>query len=240
MQNRYAGDIGDFSKLGILRVLQAAGLTIGVNWYLSPDESHNSDGRHVGYLNSEKYWECDKDLCLELKQIVTSGKREISALQSEKILSAVYFSDMLDFSDCSKRKRNEVRKEWHHRGLQHLKGLDVVCLDPDNGLLVPSAEGTRKENKYAKVEEVVDYYRQGSTVIYYQHKARKPDSFYSEQQKRLLKNPELIDASGLGLKFITTSQRYYFFLIQPEHKKIIENALHRMLATAWQEHFIPI
>ena len=30
MQNRYTGDIGDFSKLGLLRALQAAGLSIGL------------------------------------------------------------------------------------------------------------------------------------------------------------------------------------------------------------------
>ena len=29
MQNKYAGDIGDYGKLGLLRFLHAAGLTIG-------------------------------------------------------------------------------------------------------------------------------------------------------------------------------------------------------------------
>lgn len=55
MQNRYTGDIGDFGKLGLLRVLQESGLTIGVNWYLVPDENHNSDGRHVQYLENADY-----------------------------------------------------------------------------------------------------------------------------------------------------------------------------------------
>ncbi|MGN1144419.1 MAG: hypothetical protein ACI4SU_07600 [Anaerovoracaceae bacterium] len=48
MQNRYTGDIGDFGKLGLLRQLSGAGFSIGVNWYLTPDESHNGDGRHIG------------------------------------------------------------------------------------------------------------------------------------------------------------------------------------------------
>ena len=55
MQDRYTGDLGDFSKLGILRTLQTAGLSIGVNWYLTPDENHNGDGRHVKYLDQEEY-----------------------------------------------------------------------------------------------------------------------------------------------------------------------------------------
>ena len=50
MQNRYTGDIGDFGTLGLLRQLSRAGLSIGVNWYLVPDEAHNGDGRHIGYL----------------------------------------------------------------------------------------------------------------------------------------------------------------------------------------------
>ena len=31
MQNRYTGDIGDYSKLGLLRALQSAGFSIGLN-----------------------------------------------------------------------------------------------------------------------------------------------------------------------------------------------------------------
>ncbi len=34
MQDRYAGDIGDFGKIGLLRALRVQGLSIGVNWYL--------------------------------------------------------------------------------------------------------------------------------------------------------------------------------------------------------------
>lgn len=44
MQNRYAGDIGDFGKFGLLRALRGSGLSIGVNWYLVPDETRIGDG----------------------------------------------------------------------------------------------------------------------------------------------------------------------------------------------------
>ena len=64
MQDRYTGDLGDFSKLGILRALKTAGLSIGVNWYLTPDENHNGDGRHVKYLYQEEYKTCDAALWL--------------------------------------------------------------------------------------------------------------------------------------------------------------------------------
>ena len=58
MQDRYAGDLGDFLKLGLLRWLVAPSFDapphrLGVVWYLAPDESHNADGKHVAYLDPQ-------------------------------------------------------------------------------------------------------------------------------------------------------------------------------------------
>ena len=46
MQDRYAGDIGDYGKIGLLKCLQAHGFTIGVNWYRVPEMGieKNKDG----------------------------------------------------------------------------------------------------------------------------------------------------------------------------------------------------
>jgi hypothetical protein len=55
MQNRYTGDVGDFLKLGILRKLMP-GYRLGVAWWLYPDETHNKDGRHIGYLRRPDQW----------------------------------------------------------------------------------------------------------------------------------------------------------------------------------------
>ena len=89
MQNRYTGDIGDFGKLGLLRALQASSLTVGVNWYLVPDENHNSDGRHVQYLEYAENCQLDEPLWLELRHIVKSGQREVSALENDNSLSFI-------------------------------------------------------------------------------------------------------------------------------------------------------
>lgn len=237
MQNRYTGDIGDFGKLGLLRALAFSGLSIGINWYLTPDEQHNGDGRHVKYLSNEDYRACDESLWLELKHIVDSGRREILSLQYDRILDATFYSVPLDFAGKSKQERDQLREEWHAHALAELSGVDIVFVDPDNGVIVPSAAGRTKENKYVKTEELEDYYGQGSSVIYYQHKARRPDSFYSEQHNLLVRNGGFENASGFALKFRTTSQRYYFFIIQARHKAIIEKAARNMLSSAWKDHF---
>ena len=238
MQDRYTGDLGDFSKLGILRALQTTGLSIGVNWYLTPDENHNGDGRHVKYLNQEEYKACDEALWLELKNIVENNHRKACCLESESILKAHFYSERLDFRGKTKAERELMRKAWHDKALKALVGNDIACVDPDNGLIVPSAVGKPKENKYVLCDELADYYAQHSSVIYYQHKARKQDDFYIRQHEKLIHAPEFADSKGFALKFITTSQRYYFFIIQPQHQEIIEKAVLEILAGPWKNHFI--
>ena len=237
MQNRYTGDIGDFSKLGLLRALQSVGLSIGLNWYLTPDETHNSDGRHVNYLHQGEYRACDPDLWLGLKAIVDGDNREVRNLENDDILQAAFFSDFLDFRGKKKSERSKCRSEWFTDSLAAMAERDIVCVDSDNGLVVPSAKGRPKENKYVLPEELASYYAQGSTVIYYQHKARCKDDHYIEQLKGLSRREGLSGASGMALKFEKVSQRYYMFIIQPKHREAVEKAVRDMLSTDWGKHF---
>ena len=239
MQNRYTGDIGDFSKLGLLRVLDRSNLSIGINWYLVPDEDHNSDGKFTKYLDpgQDQYRECDEELWQELSKIVQEKRRTVSALQNDRILHAVHYAEILDFRGKKKAERDSLRTKWHAQALETLSGINIIFTDPDNGLIVPSAEGTPRENKYVLLEELRDYYHNGSSVIYYQHKARKKDPFYIDQHERILKDPAFCDASGMLLKFTPSSQRYYCFIMQPEHERLIRKAVDQMLDTAWKHYF---
>lgn len=237
MQDRYTGDIGDFGKLGLLRQLPPAGLSIGVNWYRTPDETHNSDGLHIGYLKDEVFRACDPALWSALGGIVNSGKREIALLEQANILDAVYFSKLLDSSAGDKPTRSAVRRVWQEQALQALQGCDIVFVDPDNGLMVPSADGTAKSNKFVLPYELAEYYRNGSSVIYYQHKARRPDDFYIEQHKDLISSGAFPGAKGLGLKFTKTSLRYYFFILRPEHQALVSDCVKQMMRTPWKHCF---
>lgn len=239
MQNRYAGDIGDYGKLGLLRALSAQ-LTIGVNWYLVPDESHNGDGRHIDYLTKNSFRECDPPLFEALAQVIASDRRQVAVLEAPAILpddKVVYYSEVLDFSRTTKPEREAIRANWHKKGLAKLKECDLVFVDPDNGLIVPSAEDGPKSNKYVLPSEMADYYRQGSSVVYYQHKARLPDEFYIQQHRQLMSSDAFPGVSGAGLKFISTSQRFYFFLLQPEHIAPVNHCISRMLASPWNRFF---
>ena len=240
MQNRYTGDIGDYGKLGLMRNLQKAGLKIGVNWYLTPDETHNGDGRHIGYLQNESFAACDRALWNELKRLVETGSRNVAELQKDAILHASFYSAPLDFYEKPKLERELRRKNWHKKALTKLAGSDVIFVDPDNGLITTSTEGTKKSNKYVYPHELLDYYNQDASVIYYQHKARKLDSDYIAQQEDLITSFGFYFAKSICMKFTTTSQRYYFFIVHSEHFDRINMAMEDMLATAWGEHFTRI
>ena len=50
MQDRYVGDIGDFVKYGLLRAIRGE-KSLGVVWYLRPNDGPVGDGRHTAYLS---------------------------------------------------------------------------------------------------------------------------------------------------------------------------------------------
>ncbi len=110
MQNR---DIGDYLKLGILRAL-SPGHRLGIAWWLFPDERHNRDGLHIGYLRQPHYWrQFDPELFGALAKIVTSGRRDVQALDGANLLPAAVAAA------CPRPARQQVQRL-----------LRVIGLDP--------------------------------------------------------------------------------------------------------------
>ena len=157
MQDRYAGDIGDFGKFGLLKALLAEGLSLGINWYKAePPESErnkdtgtflHNDGRHK--INP-KYFVCDEPLASVLREISESDVRSIARLEQAALLDpkkTVYYHEVISVSG---------RSQWHNNALQALASCELVFLDPDNGLSVKSVgRGSAKSVKYVWDEELV-------------------------------------------------------------------------------------
>ena len=96
MQNKYAGDVGDFGKIGVLRSLSSSNLRVGVNWYLIFDEVHNDDGKHTGYLRDPKFVCCDDELLGKLGCMVYGNQRSISAIENMNLIAnATYYHEEL-------------------------------------------------------------------------------------------------------------------------------------------------
>ena len=233
MQNSYAGDVGDFGKLGLLWELTSSQLDIGVNWYLVPNESHNADGKHIGYTTDTRYSGCDDSLRNSLKEIV-NRQRSVSALEAMDLVpNAIYYHEVL-YSPS----RTFSRMAWHIKALEVLRSADIVFLDPDNGLLVKSVStGSAKSNKYVFSSEIADYFTAGKSVIFYNHRCREQESVYLQRFVWMHEKLILKDAVIAGLTFKRGTVRDYIFILQPSHAARIMGCLDYMLQSPWGNHF---
>ena len=227
MKNQYVGDIGDYTKFGILRKLRDADFSIGINWYLTEDDG-SKDGKHREYLKSECKTSDDKLFDI-LKKINDSGLLSVEELARNTIVEgAVYYNKKLKFNGISWQKRKEIRSQWHKDALPILCNQEIVFLDPDNGLQVKSFKPftSQKGNKYTTYQEAVDYYKQGATVIIYNHADHRKEDERKERFKQFKKIKETSSAKILCYK---AGARYYLFLAQPEHRGEVQKAMEGML-----------
>lgn len=205
MQDRYAGDLGDFPKFGLLRQLcdgddNVAGLQLGVVWYLVPDESHNDDGKHIAYLRADSphavyLRSLDRRLYDQLAGVVHSVERSTAALEAAGVLppGTKTFGKPLDFSTLAARgsaDRLSYRKSWIEDALAATAGCDLVFADPDNGIRRSSHSTDRtrtKAVKHAYLDELAEFAGRGQSLVIYHHADRSAPVI--EQPKRRLADP---------------------------------------------------
>ncbi len=231
MQDRYAGDIGDYGKFGLLKELQKQGFSIGVNWYKTETSAleKREDGR---YNIPESMAFCDPTLAAKLMDIhKQEHHRSISALQAENLIEGARY-----FDECvSHQKRNE----WHQRALKALSGADLIFLDPDNGMIVPSVkDGNPKIVKYVLYEEVRDYLNQEQSILVYNHRCRiKEPLYFGKLFQRFAEKTGIPKDRIQTVTFPRFSVRDYLAIsANGEHHVRIQTAFQNMLNGPWGEH----
>lgn len=236
MEDRYAGDAGDFGKIGLLRVLAQSGFQIGVNWYLVSDEAHNDDGKHVGYLCDPKFAGCDNGLLGKLGCMVFNKQRSVRALEEMDLIpNATYFHETLLHP---KEGGPGFRYQWHRAALKKLKDSDIVFLDPDNGLLVKSVSPNgQKSIKYVSRNELTDYYSAGHSIVFYNHRCRQDEQTYLKRFNDAFSCEGLCNAKVLSIKFVRGTIRDYFFLLHSKHVRQVADSIEFILNSRWNQHF---
>jgi hypothetical protein len=183
MQNRYVGDIGDYLKLGILRAL-SPGYRLGVAWWLFPDEAHNGDGRHIGYLSRPDQWRhFDSDLFDILREIVSSGRRHVHMLEAAGALPGATFASELIPIGGPIAQRQQARRDWLEEIRRKLEPADLLFLDPDNGLEPAGFRPTAaKSGKSIMISELDQFARPGRCLIVYHHQSRRRGGHHAEMK----------------------------------------------------------
>ncbi len=245
MQDRYAGDAGDFGKYGLLRQLaRVFDFRLGVVWCLVENENHTNDGRHVAYLDethAHVYRPCDTELYDGLRRIVSSGRRSVSDIHQSGLLRAgtIFYEERLSFDAVDPRDRSTCREDWLRRALASTGSCDVVLLAPDNGLEVPSVgKYSRKGIKYAYYDELESFWGQEQSLVVYQHIDRSAPA--GEQiRRRTLKIREHIGAEVevQTLHYHRGTSRLFFLIAQPRHRADFRRGIRTLLASPWSDHF---
>ena len=109
MQDRYAGDIGDYGKFSLLSELAKQGLSIGINWYKTEPlaTERNNDGGYIDIPQSLR--KCNPALADKLSVISKREDRSIQALEKSQLLMIgltgttrpLHFSKRIELIWCS-------------------------------------------------------------------------------------------------------------------------------------------
>lgn len=223
MQNRYAGDIGDFGKFLLLKLLKSKNIKLGINWYLVLKEEQNKDGKKTEYLKNSKYTQADEALASQLSKIVNSENRGVKLIEDSNVLpeGTIYYSE-------ETKQGKELRENWFKQSLTELKNADLIFLDPDNGMEVKScpSKGRKKSIKYVFCDEVKEYYKNGKSILIYQHATReKLEEHKNGWAERFIKDLKLNKDQLITIK---GNSHYYILIMQQKHQNALTNSIKKL------------
>jgi hypothetical protein len=256
MQDRYAGDLGDFLKLGLLRWLVAPSFDapphrLGVIWYLAPDESHNADGKHVAYLDpqsaaGQQLRPLDPDLYDRLAAMVAGGVRSVAQLETFGVLPAGSrtFGEVLQFGDLvssSRSARIDRRRAWMCGALRATQDCSVVFVDPDNGLRrsdhsMPSHRS--KSEKHAYLDELRAFVDRGQSLVAYHH-ADRSATVPIQAERRMADAAEELGVEPLAaIRASRGTTRLFLVVPAPAHRDHLKARLHDLEQSHWADELV--
>jgi hypothetical protein len=202
MQDRYAGDVGDFGKFALLRALSPK-RRLGVCWYLVENPEQNNDGRHRSFLDDPKtFRDLDADVFDAMMTFRDSpSSRNVRALEQLGLLPSAKFHGHPVPLD------NQKRVTWFEAMLRGVDGCDLVFLDPDNGL-----ETTDLSHKSVAITEISSLAAGGKSVLLYHHQTRRKGGASAEYEHMI---GQVFDAGvrrAQAVRLRPYSSRFYFLL----------------------------
>ncbi len=227
MKDQYFGDINDYRKYGLLRLLSAFGsIPTTVCWMRTMPDGR-TDGSAVDYLcDPSQYRAFDPQLFDHLRASVCVRQRR-AVSEAAGILAGTTFMDEI------LRDNITGRSAWFHRFLSVSRSSSLIFFDPDNGMEVRSVPAGRKwSSKYLYWNELVEAYISGKSVLVYQHFPRAGRTQFI---------CGMVDASFRCVRgsvcFTFHSSRVLFVLLpQPEMEGLFDGKA-REVARQWHGQF---
>jgi hypothetical protein len=185
MKNQYFGDVNDYRKYGLLRAISLdTDWNLLVAWMLTPNDG-GRDGGFRSYLEAPDTWErYDYSLFNGLADLLRSAPQpSVSLIEGSELLPrASYYSAVVP---DTRRERDA----WCDSLLRAAKNIDLVFLDPDNGIEVPSKPiGRKGSSKYVTWDEIQGLWNAGSSLLIYQHFRRERRDPFIQRMGEDLRN----------------------------------------------------
>jgi hypothetical protein len=232
LKDQYFGDINDYRKYGLIRALQAeTGLRVLVTWMLTPNDSRR-DGKLRTYLDQPDHWQpFDPELHKGLQALLqTNSAPRVALIEQSQLLNGVqYFSEIVP-------DHGDLRRTWAAKLVEVASQSELVFLDPNNGLEVPSRPyGKKFSSKYVFWHEVDQIWRGGASILIYQHYRREKRSTFIPRMVN-----ELRRKTGACLVEAFRTPHVLFLLAgQPKHSRVLGLAIGRV-AEHWPEEITPV
>lgn len=203
MKDQYAGDVGDYVKLGLLRAL-FHDRRLAVDWFRTADDAGSKDGKFIHYLQPEfanKWRVFDPELYDYLKSAIDRDERSIDMLQRALIGPGREFYDRII-------ERPASRAVWFSLFSHWLTTSDMLYLDPDNGI---SSSQRLPSLKSVTVDEVQYLLNRVDTLLIYHHQTRSKGG-HIEKIKRIgaALVPEYDHQSACAIRASSGSVRAFF------------------------------
>lgn len=212
MKNQYVGDINDYRKYGLIRLLSGLGkLRTAVCWMLTADDDRR-DGEKTEYLDQEeKFRARDPGLFDSLQRLVHgAGARGVGAVEQAGVLPGARLCSAV-LTDAP-----EARRRYMDDFFGWAKDCDLIFLDPDNGLEVKSTPLGRKDSaKYLYWGELKRAYGTGASVLIYQHFPREERASYVAKLAR-----KILNRTGAGtVHAFSTAHVLFLLVVQERHAR---------------------
>ncbi len=242
MQDRYAFDVGDFGKFGLLRHLsyltgQKERGPLGVLWYATVFPDKGDSGKHLGYLeldnfgapspDAAQYRECDPHLYDLFKWHMQEQRtRSIAMLESVVPLpvSTKFYREMTG-------RGSEARSEWFRRALATVSECSVVFCDPDNGIANPDSSKEESGSvQHVRFQELERLHEQGHGLVVYHHLNRTADhvSQVRDWNNRFMR----LSPDAKAVRFGRGNSRA-FFVIPSERAPDLVHRLDLLRTSVW-------
>lgn len=232
MQDQYFGDVNDYRKFGLLRLLTAGtDIRTGICWMkTAPGKQMNAE--KVTYLSTPEKWrDYDPELFTFLHEQVQRKKdRRVEVIENSGLLrNTTYYSDLLTDD-------RDQREAWLEKMHESFEDRDLIFFDPDNGLETPAAPyGGKHSAKHLYYQEIGDAYRRGVSVMVFQYFDRpKRDQLTTQETKRL----QEATRARIVLPYETETLTY-FLIPHRRHASHLQDQ-GREITTTWRGQISPI